>query len=297
MYNDYQIADNHSTTVMRQKFDEVKGLEVADLKEIYDKLIEQRKSIVSQNNDHSLDGLLNKINASISEIIEIIDKSTQSQSKTEHIQKMAKFNHFTPLNHMPKQDTNEDRAYSKIRSEDEMNVYQEDNNSTLPIQPNNNANSELTPPQINTRPQQGINNPSNGISDNIIDTPQSSLPQLGINNPTDSITDNINNPSQNSNSRKRNSPMQGSIISNLTKSLFMRKQKKDIYNIPLEHRNRFHNVISQGEECNPKKRMISNQIDLLRLLLLFVALRPNCKYLSRVARVANTQLEVLMELI
>lgn len=50
-------------------------------------------------------------------------------------------------------------------------------------------------------------------------------------------------------------------------------------------------------ECDSDKKMITMQIDLLRLMILFISLRPKCPYLSKICSIADNQFSVLLSLI
>lgn len=149
-------------------------------------------------------------------------------------------------------------VYGKIPSQFDMDQH----SATPPLESNQNTQQPS--------PQNGFNNINSGAN---LDTPQPS--------PT---------------RPKRNYPMQGSIISRLAKSLFVNHKKERYSSILPKYRNRFHNTFVQNDDCHPRQHLVNNQIDLIRLLLLFVALRPNCKYLSRIANITSTQLDILMDI-
>lgn len=50
-------------------------------------------------------------------------------------------------------------------------------------------------------------------------------------------------------------------------------------------------------ECDRRKKIIHNQADIVRLLLLYMILRPTCRYMSVIANVANTQFENYVNLL
>ena len=94
---------------------------------------------------------------------------------------------------------------------------------------------------------------------------------------------------------KRNSPMQGNLISNLIKqfNLNWKRAKKQVVSDDF-HRNIFHNIGIMHKKCEPSDIIIGTQLDIIRLLILYIALRPNCKYLSRIANITNDQFESLL---
>lgn len=49
--------------------------------------------------------------------------------------------------------------------------------------------------------------------------------------------------------------------------------------------------------CDPHKKMVTNELDIIRLLLLYMALRPNCPYTYRLCTIAQEHLEILGEMV
>ncbi len=49
--------------------------------------------------------------------------------------------------------------------------------------------------------------------------------------------------------------------------------------------------------CDPHKKLITNELDIIRLLLLYMALRPNCPHTYRICTLAQEHLEALGELV
>ena len=52
-----------------------------------------------------------------------------------------------------------------------------------------------------------------------------------------------------------------------------------------------------NDNCDQDRKLATGQIDLLRLLILFVALRPRCPYLTHICRIADEQFQVLIQLL
>lgn len=108
------------------------------------------------------------------------------------------------------------------------------------------------------------------------------------------------------NTRKRRFPMQGSILSSITKS-FMPKRKSSVasqHHSDCEHKYYQRDCNHDWEcehhhrpDCNPKDKLVTNQIDLLRLLLLYITLRPHNPCTHRICNVCTEQFDVLMQLI
>ena len=115
-----------------------------------------------------------------------------------------------------------------------------------------------------------------------------SLPNLSNNNQNNEQS---TLPPIRQNSSKRNSPMQGSFISNIIKQFSLKK--KDNIEYP---KNKFHNIVTLHKKCEPHNYLLGSQIDIIRLLLLYLTLRPNCKYLSRIANIANEQFDIYLSI-
>ncbi len=49
--------------------------------------------------------------------------------------------------------------------------------------------------------------------------------------------------------------------------------------------------------CDPHKKMVTKELDIIRLLLLYMALRPNCPYTYRLCTIAQEHLEILGEML
>ena len=183
---------------------------------------------------------------------------------------------------------------------------------------------------VPTQPSTPSDNNQNGNSD-------SNVPQNGTTTP---------------NTPKRNSPMQGSALSNIIKQLNVganrilgcnRKQRtinsnnltsqntqvssqnhynktthnpnnsqsqirpsnlSEMNNIfmpyPMTppkydymHRPPHHPRPNMSHGCKPHDIILSDQCDIVRMILLYMMLRPNCRYISRLCNVANDQFEIL----
>ena len=272
MYNDFQLADHSSALAMRQKFDHIESLELQDLYDIKDKLTDQKKLLSTMNNTLKYQQIIKQLDSDIQSIKDIINRNNHLQLSCAH-----NFNkyHNQPVFSNNISSDNHEHAYSKIRSENEMMSHNQTLNPTLKppsfTPPNINNSNNNTAPNNNQINQPGINNP-------------------GVNNLT---PPNKSNTISNT-SRKRNSPLQGNILSSLIQSIFLKKKEKPI---DTKYQNRFHNIITQGENCNIEKQLLHNQVDILRLLLLFISLKPNCKYLPKIAKITNSQFEVLLQLL
>lgn len=95
---------------------------------------------------------------------------------------------------------------------------------------------------------------------------------------------------------KRNSPTKRYTLSYAIEQFNQKLSSLFVYKKSTRTRvqNRFHNT--PPVECEPRSAIFTNQIDLIRLMLIYLMLRPNCKYLSRIATIANCQLDILLGL-
>ena len=299
-YNDHRLASESTHNVMRQKFDESMEMEIRDLEDIYEKMLEQKKQIESSNSNGSLNSALKTTDENINELQSLIRKyalkSQQFKSRFE-LQKNPQssgkfsFNNIKSFN-LP------ESVHGKIPSSEEISRHASldaIHQPNLGVPPSNNAgqmpeNGAIPPnlrePNLNTE-----NGPSMPNSSNNITSPDTAISPR-------------NNEVPSRNSRRRN-PMQGNILSAFAKALFLKNKANkennlfstNIQPIIADHRqNRFHNIIVQGEGCDPRRKLITGQVDLLRLLILFIALRPHSRYCSRIASIASSQFDVLLTL-
>ena len=182
-----------------------------------------------------------------------------------------------------------------------------DNSGNLPFTeiPNNAGN---TPTETPTNPP-------------ITNTPANENTNMADETPIQNGNIPSTTPAQNTN--KRNSPMQSNPISNFIKQFNVNiskmfgasrtkgAQKKDISPKKCETNNQsFFQPYSypdldstigyrdrhweHREHCDPRNEIKHHQIDIIRLFLLYLMLRPNCKYMSRVAQIANDQFDILL---
>ena len=150
-------------------------------------------------------------------------------------------------------------TYGKIPSMAEMNAHNNsaDNNSITPI------------PQT----------PSNSNSDNF-DTAV----------PAPNVPNNFNQQPSTQRRTNRQSPLQSNILSSILKGISIKSKK--VNPLALNDRNKFHRDCPNNY-CNPKRKFVTNQLDLIRLLLIFMSLRPTCHYHQCLCRISNDQFSVL----
>ena len=100
-------------------------------------------------------------------------------------------------------------------------------------------------------------------------------------------------PSKPATTSKRSRPMHSGSIINLFAKLAL--NKKSARRLAPIDRWRYHTIITTS--CHPKQQLLHGQIDIIRLLLLYLTLRPTCKYMSVVASITHDQFENYINLI
>lgn len=285
-FDDYKILSDRDYTIMKQNYDTLIQSETNDLNEILDKLYKQRQNLIDLNQNHKFDDMLEKIDNNISDIESIIG----SNQKIASTKQSCEIPHYWGLKKPSKQDINSDNTNGNNSFSDFLDNEYKNNPIPTPTQPsldNNLApNIDITPPNNNEQPETNL-------------------------------------PAQNT--TKRNSPMQGSALSNIIKQLNVGAGrllgKKHTHNatlskvdkegfgdltggffpypvppdLPPHHKNKKRPNLGDG--CEPHDIALSNQCDIVRLILLYMMLRPNCRYISRLSSVACDQFEILQLLI
>lgn len=284
-FDDYKILSDRDYTIMKQNYDTLIQSETNDLNEILDKLYKQRQNLIDLNQNHKFDDMLEKIDNNISDIESIIG----SNQKIASTKQSCEIPHYWGLKKPSKQDINSDNTNGNNSFSDFLDNEYKNNPIPTPTQPsldNNLApNIDITPPNNNEQPETNL-------------------------------------PAQNT--TKRNSPMQGSALSNIIKQLNVGAGrllgKKHTHNAtikvdkegfgdltggffpypvppdyPPRHKNKKRPNLGDG--CEPHDIALSNQCDIVRLILLYMMLRPNCRYISRLSSVACDQFEILQLLI
>lgn len=92
--------------------------------------------------------------------------------------------------------------------------------------------------------------------------------------------------------QQRGRPLQSLGVINLFKNFGIKKNP--LNNEVFDNRLRYHTVITTT--CHPHKQIVNNQIDIVRLLLLYMLLRPTCKYMPIIASITNNQFESYVNL-
>lgn len=135
--------------------------------------------------------------------------------------------------------------------------------------------------------------------DEIVPTPIRSNEEIAkMRSLENSINNNINNdfspptqvPITPINQTKRNRPMQSSIFASIFKKFPIKNN--EIYDDG--YRNKYH--IIALNDCVSSQKIKTNQIDIIRLLLLYLTLNPTCRYCSRIASITCDQFEIYQNL-
>lgn len=100
-----------------------------------------------------------------------------------------------------------------------------------------------------------------------------------------------NIPSENNNNfTRRGRPMRSFGFANFAKKFALSNIKKESFNVSPLDKWKYHTIVNTTS-CNSHKHIVHNQIDIIRLLLLYLTLRPHCKYTSIISTIANDQFE------
>lgn len=179
-----------------------------------------------------------------------------------------------------------------------------------PNLPNSNDNANQAP--NNNTPSEDNNNAKDNLTPEDTNNSNSNMPT----EPTPTTPIQNDNAQNGTNTLKRNSPMQSNALFttikrfNVTLSRLFNNTSKSRKNSAtstqnninyvapqstLYSQNRYHHEINTNP-CLPPIIFYDNQVDIIRLMLLYLMLRPNCKYMSRIAKLTNEQFDILLEL-
>lgn len=124
-YDDYARLSDENYKIMKQSYENVITEETADLQEILEKLIKQRKTLHSNNSDNKYDEMLEKLDNNIADLNLLISGNLS--------QVASKNSAFIPNYYglrLKKLDLGND-AISPIRSHKEMLSHGEDRKSVV----------------------------------------------------------------------------------------------------------------------------------------------------------------------
>ena len=302
-YDDYARLSDENYKIMKQSYENVITEETADLQEILEKLIKQRKTLRSNNSNNKYDEMLEKLDNNIADLNSLISGNLS--------QVASKNSAFIPNYYglrSKKLDLGND-AISPIRSHKEMLSH----GDIVPTQPstpsdnNQNGNSDSNVPQNGTTtpntPKRNSPMQGSALSNIIKQLNVGANRILGCNRKQRTINSN-NLASQNTqvssqnhynkttknpnNSQSQIRPSNLSEMNNVFMPYPMTPPKYDYM-----HRPPHHPRPNMSHGCKPHDIILSDQCDIVRMILLYMMLRPNCRYISRLCNVANDQFEIL----
>ena len=302
-YDDYARLSDENYKIMKQSYENVITEETADLQEILEKLIKQRKTLHSNNSDNKYDEMLEKLDNNIADLNSLISGNLS--------QVASKNSAFIPNYYglrSKKLDLGND-AISPIRSHKEMLSH----GDIVPTQPstpsdnNQNGNSDSNVPQNGTTtpntPKRNSPMQGSALSNIIKQLNVGANRILGCNRKQRTINSNnlasqntqvssqkhYNKTTQNpNNSQSQIRPSNLSEMNNVFMPYPMTPPKYDYM-----HRPPHHPRPNMSHGCKPHDIILSDQCDIVRMILLYMMLRPNCRYISRLCNVANDQFEIL----
>ena len=302
-YDDYARLSDENYKIMKQSYENVITEETADLQEILEKLIKQRKTLHSNNSGNKYDEMLEKLDNNIADLNSLISGNLS--------QVASKNSAFIPNYYglrSKKLDLGND-AISPIRSHKEM-LSHGDIAPTQPSTPsdnNQNGNSDSNVPQNGTTtpntpkrnsPMQGsalsniikqLNVGANRIFGRNRKQRTINSNNLASQNTQVSSQNHYNKTTQNpNNSQSQIRPSNLSEMNNIFMPYPMTPPKYDYM-----HRPPHHPRPNMPHGCKPHDIILSDQCDIVRMILLYMMLRPNCRYISRLCNVANDQFEIL----
>lgn len=302
-YDDYARLSDENYKIMKQSYENVITEETADLQEILEKLIKQRKTLHSNNSDNKYDEMLEKLDNNIADLNSLISGNLS--------QVASKNSAFIPNYYglrSKKLDLGND-AISPIRSHQEM-LSHGDIAPTQPSTPsdnNQNGNSDSNVPQNGTTtpntPKRNSPMQGSALSNIIKQLNVGANRILGCNRKQRTINSNnlasqntqvssqnhYNKTTQNpNNSQSQIRPSNLSEMNNIFMPYPMTPPKYDYM-----HRPPHHPRPNMSHGCKPHDIILSDQCDIVRMILLYMMLRPNCRYISRLCNVANDQFEIL----
>ena len=302
-YDDYARLSDENYKIMKQSYENVITEETADLQEILEKLIKQRKTLHSNNSGNKYDEMLEKLDNNIADLNSLISGNLS--------QVASKNSAFIPNYYglrSKKLDLGND-AISPIRSHQEMLAHGDivPTHPSTPSDNNQNGNSDSNVPQNGTTtpntpkrnsPMQGsalsniikqLNVGANRILGCKRKQRTINSNNLASQNTQVSSQNHYNKTTQNpNNSQSQIRPSNLSEMNNIFMPYPMTPPKYDYM-----HRPPHHPRPNMSHGCKPHDIILSDQCDIVRMILLYMMLRPNCRYISRLCNVANDQFEIL----
>lgn len=302
-YDDYARLSDENYKIMKQSYENVITEETADLQEILEKLIKQRKTLHSNNSGNKYDEMLEKLDNNIADLNSLISGNLSQVAS----QNSAFIPNYYGLR-SKKLDLGND-AISPIRSHKEMLSH----GDIVPTQPstpsdnNQNGNSDSNVPQNGTTtpntPKRNSPMQGSALSNIIKQLNVGANRILGCNRKQRTINSN-NLTSQNTQVSSQNRYNKNTKTPNNSQSQIRPSNLGEMNNIFMPypmmppkydymHRPPHHPRPNMSHGCKPHDIILSDQCDIVRMILLYMMLRPNCRYISRLCNVANDQFEIL----
>ncbi len=331
-YNDSQIMSDDTYIKCQSAYEKLSANTVHDLGEILEKLESQKKAIISANLSSNNSQILDGINESITGLKSILHANiyTTQKSNTINSKNVQKFSQKLSTQNVDIPPY----TYSENRS-DSISEYMGGNIPNLfsPSTPNNTPNNpqNMVP---NSTPNNGLENPSNisptTPSQELSPTPVPS-DNISPNNRAENrarvfsrscpqqssfIARLLSGFKVNSNSKEPRTKATAKVSTTGHTAhsihsgiLYKNKESVSAYNYPRftpynkhnahpSHSSREHSRHPEpGPHCTPERDIISRQIDIVRLLILYLQLRPSYPYCYRICGIASTQFDILSTLI
>lgn len=282
IYNDNQIIDNTSSLMLNQKYQQSTTASTQDLLELYNQMLNQRQYLANNNADHSLDNILETTDRHISMLRTIIPTAHTMQTNP------IPYPHYRPY-------INNGGTAPYIPLPNSNNSTNNERPNTDNLLPN--IDDIPTPPQSpDNRPNNTAPNPFN--DNNIGNGNNSSNSNIPPNN---NMGNSAIPPTTQPRRTTRNSPLQSGILSNIVKAVFRRKVASQPI-VADEYRNRFHNSIQSvtppthtttAQRCDPCRKIVTNECNILRLILLYITLHPHCNRIQLLSTIAEERVQIL----
>ena len=300
-FNDFATLSDRDYEIMKQNYDKILANETHDLNEIAEKMIDQKSSLQKENIDGKYDEIIDKMQSNIDELLGFINIKKSKINTKNNFNQFPLFKNLNKLQNMDNSNT----AISPTRGKNEMQNQEDLANLNSNQEPTSISDTYEFFSSENTENSETNNNINNGNLNNTIP------PSDNLSNNSENISNTTPNPVR-QNTSKRNSLMQGSFISSLFKQFSINLNKLRSKNAHISSRNnimqnnsiskqtfpqnRFHNIQTLHKKCEPHNMILGSQIDIVKLLLLYLMLRPNCRYLNRIANIANEQFDIYLML-
>ena len=281
LYNDNMLPTSTQATLISQDYREQEESKAHDLLTLYEEMRKQREYMLSNNSDHSLDNLIESTDNHIN-----ILSTMLSIKNTPHNQSIGR---KRILNNQPNTPQPHYRPYIPR----DIHNNNQDDTTSPPL------NEPISPqlPNTNNNVPNIDNNQSNSTIPNNTQLPNTNNNVPNIDNNSDSNTNNnTSSPTRNrTRLSSRGSPLQSGIAT-LARAIFSKIRGRHSI-IDDGYRNRFHNRVVEISNCNPHNKLITNECNILRLLLLYITLHPHCRHCHTLSTIASERLEILTGLI